>query len=351
MAGRISGRLHRHRGGGDPRPGLLDRIATRIVEIDGIVDEPQHYVGGYTAYRVDKQRRWERLLADYQVQEVARARLAEDIERTKNQSLSVELSTRNDVLRRYAKKVAAKAKARERRLTRQMQAASWIAEPATRPPLTLAFADGPAGCPDQVVLAADGLRLAAGGRTLLKDVDLRVRASERIVVSGSNGSGKTTLLRVLAGLDAPAGGSVDAPAGAVALLPQTHDEFRVSTSVVEFFRSRVPVYLDEAEALLRAHLFDDVQQRQPVRTLSAGEMRRLLLATIVNSRAWVLLLDEPTNFLDFDALDVLEEALGAYRGALVVVTHDGYLPASIGCDRSWRIESGQLRQVSTICQG
>jgi ATPase subunit of ABC transporter with duplicated ATPase domains len=348
---------------------MLDRVATRIVEIDGIHDEPQHYAGGYTEYRAEKQRRWERLLLDFEAQEKARVRLAADIERTKDQARSVEQSTRNDKLRRYAKKVAAKAKARERRLTRQMQATSWIAEPQTRPPLVLAFRHSTAAVPGtaavggplgfatggtaggggsaeagSTVLSAERITLSRGGRTLVLGLDLHVRPGERIVLTGANGTGKTTLLRALAGLDAPAAGHVRR-AGPVALLPQTHDELRLKTSVLHFFRSRVPVYVDEAEALLRAYLFDDDRQHQPLATLSAGELRRLLLATIVNGPADVILLDEPTNFLDFDALDVVEEALRAFDGALVVVTHDALLPKSIACDRHLVLADGRLHEA------
>jgi macrolide transport system ATP-binding/permease protein len=331
---------------------LLDRVATRIVEIDGIHDEPQHYAGAYTEYRLEKQRRWERLLLDFEAQEKSRVRLVADIERTKDQARSVEQSTRNDKLRRYAKKVAAKAKARERRLTRQMEATSWIAAPQTRPPLVLAFGDSTAAAPGSLVLTTGGLvlstervTLSRGGRTLVRGLDLQVRPGERIVLTGANGTGKTTLLRALAGLDEPAAGHVRR-GGPVALLPQTHDELRLRTSVLDFFRSRVPLYIDEAEALLRAYLFDDDQQRQPLATLSAGELRRLLLATIVNGPADVILLDEPTNFLDFDALDVVEEALRAFDGALVVVTHDAVLPKSIACDRHLVLADGHLHEAS-----
>jgi macrolide transport system ATP-binding/permease protein len=330
---------------------LLDRVATRIIEIDGIGGpdggaQPQFYDGGYTAYRAEKQRRWERRLLDFEAQEKARTRLAADIEATKGQALSTELTTRNDRLRRYAKKVAAKAKARERRLVRQMEAATWIAQPQTRPPLILAFRSAPADPasadgPAATVLAASSITITAGRRTLARNLDLHIRSGERLVLTGPNGSGKTTLLNTLAGVVEPASGEVTRH-GVVSLLPQTHDEFRLRVSVLDFFRSRVPVYVDEAEELLRAYLFDDDQQRQPLRTLSAGEVRRLLLATIVNSDADAILLDEPTNFLDFDGLDVVEEALRAYEGALLVVTHDAYLPKSIGCERHLVLSRGRL---------
>lgn len=128
----------------------------------------------------------------------------------------------------------------------------------------------------------------------------------------------------------------------MALLPQIHHDLAAGTTVLDFFRSRVPVYVDDAEELLRAYLFDDDQWHAPLATLSAGETRRLLLAVMVNSSAGVLLLDEPTNYLDFDALDVVEEALRAYRGTLVAVTHDSYFADRVGFDRRFAMTAGRL---------
>ena len=123
---------------------FLDATVTRIIELDGIHEQPQDYPGGgYTAYRAEKTRRWQRLLLDFEAQEKDRIRWEQDIELTKGQALGVETTVRSGVeaphLRRIAKKVAQKAKVRERRLRRQMESARWIAEPRTRPPLTLAF--------------------------------------------------------------------------------------------------------------------------------------------------------------------------------------------------------------------
>ncbi len=148
---------------------FLDRVVTTIVELDGIHDEPLVYAGNYTAYRIEKQRRWERLLLDFEAQEKARSRLAEDIERTRGQAESVERTVRRglgaDKQRRYAKKVARKAKARERRLRRQMQSTAWLAEPETRPVLSLAFAPAtPAGVPLRHPPARPAAGHLVGGR-------------------------------------------------------------------------------------------------------------------------------------------------------------------------------------------
>ncbi|MFI7545421.1 ABC-F family ATP-binding cassette domain-containing protein [Actinoplanes sp. NPDC049599] len=315
---------------------FLDATVTRIVELDGIHDEPQDYPGGgFTVYRAEKTRRWQRLLLDYEAQEKDRIRWEQDIELIKRQARSVETTVRSGIeaphLRRIAKKVAKKAKVRERRLRRQMESARWVAEPRTRPPLTLAFPADTAAA-GEVVLAVRDLTVKLGDRTVLDGVDLDLRRGDRVLITGRNGAGKTTLLRALAERGGPQ----------VAVLPQTSDGLRDATTVVDFFRSRVPVYAEDAERLLAGHQFGPDQWDATLRSLSAGELRRLLLAVMVNSPARILLLDEPTNFLDFDALEVVEQALRAFRGTLVTVTHDRYFAAAVGHDRTWHVADGRV---------
>ncbi|WP_433717068.1 ABC-F family ATP-binding cassette domain-containing protein [Actinoplanes sp. CA-051413] len=317
---------------------FLDAVVTHVVELDGIHEQPQDYPGcGYTAYRQEKARRWQRLLLDYEAQEKDRIRWEQDIERTKQQARFVETTVRSGVeaphLRRIAKKVAQKAKARERRLRRQMESARWIAEPRTRPPLTLAFPADERADRDRV-LAVHDLTVKLGDRTLLDGVDLDVRRGDRILITGRNGAGKTTLLRAIA----------EHTEVELAVLPQTSDGLRTGTTVLDFFRSRVPVYAEDAERLLAGHQFGPDQWGASLRSLSAGELRRLLLAVMVNSPARILLLDEPTNFLDFDALEVIEQALRAYRGTLLTVTHDRYFAGAVGHTRTWHVADGQVRQ-------
>ncbi|GAA0807389.1 ABC-F family ATP-binding cassette domain-containing protein [Spirilliplanes yamanashiensis] len=328
---------------------FLDAAVTRVVELDGIVPRVHDYPGGgWTHYRAEKARRTQRLLLDYEAQQKALARWRSDIERTKGQALHVETTVRSGVeaphLRRIAKKVAKKAKVRERRLERQIRSLRWIAEPRSRPALTLAF-PADAAAAEGTLLAGDGLTVRRGGRVLLDGADVRVEAGDRILVTGRNGAGKSTLLHVLAGRLAPDAGvlRVGAP---VELLPQTSDGLRTGVPVLEFFRSRVAVFAEDAERLLDAHLFGPEFWGAPVRTLSAGELRRLLLAVLVNLPASVLLLDEPTNHLDTDALDVVEEALRAFPGTLVTVTHDAYFAAAVGHTRRWRVENGVVREAA-----
>ncbi|MEQ4204595.1 ribosomal protection-like ABC-F family protein [Actinopolymorpha sp. B9G3] len=313
---------------------FLDASIDRIVELDILTDRAEFYEGGYSAYRAEKQRRRARLLADYEAQEKHRRRLAADIERTANQALRTELTTHNDKARRYAKKVAKKAKARERRLRREMLSARWIEHPQERPPLVLDLAATTP--PECTVLTLDGVAADRGNGLLWKDFSAVVRGGERILVTGENGTGKSTLLALLSGELAPAGGEI-ATTARIGVLPQVHDRLPLRMPVLDYLRREVPMYEEEAEHLLDSYLFDSSQFRRPLGTLSAGELRRLLLAALINGGQQVLLLDEPTNYLDFESLDVLEAAVAAFGGTTVTVSHDERFVQSLAPTQQWHL--------------
>ena len=184
----------------------------------------------------------------------------------------------------------------------------------------------------KLLIEAEGIGKSLGGRTLFQNLNLTLSPGVRMGLMGANGSGKTTLLKVLAGELAPDEGTI-----------RWADRLRI----VSFAQDR-GAHLDPGVSLRRTlcpegdsvifrgrpihvagwakrFLFRDDQLETPIARLSGGERARVMIARLMLAPADVLLLDEPTNDLDIPTLEVLEDSLLDFAGAMVVVSHDRYL--------------------------
>lgn len=169
-----------------------------------------------------------------------------------------------------------------------------------------------------------------GGKSLFKGLNFILTAGTRLGLVGPNGSGKTTLLRLLRGEVVPKSGEIRR---ADALTTVYFDQNRPLDLSLTLRRALAPdsdsvIYQDRVihvAAWAARFLFTGEQLNQPVERLSGGERARVLIAQLMLQPADVLLLDEPTNDLDIPTLEILEESLLEFRGALVLVTHDRYM--------------------------
>ncbi len=181
------------------------------------------------------------------------------------------------------------------------------------------------------LLVASGLTKSLGGRRLLDGLDLILQPAQRLGVVGANGSGKSTLLKLLAGeIEPDAGRFQTAKDLQVVYFDQAREHIDPAITLRRALAPEVDsvVYREREVHIVtwaRRFQFRDEQLDQPVGALSGGEQARVHIARLMLRPADILLLDEPTNDLDIPTLEVLEESLLDFPGALVLVSHDRYL--------------------------
>ncbi len=176
------------------------------------------------------------------------------------------------------------------------------------------------------VLHIEGLSKAFGKQTLFSDISMDIKRGEHVAIIGDNGTGKTTILKIINNLVEADNGKITLGANvSIGYYDQEHHVLHMDKTLFEEISDAYP-YLNNTEIrnTLAAFLFtgEDVYKR--VKDLSGGERGRLSLAKLMLSESNFLILDEPTNHLDIMSKEILEDALNAYEGTVLYVSHDRY---------------------------
>jgi len=194
----------------------------------------------------------------------------------------------------------------------------------------------------RVIFELEDGRIEVPGKVLLEHAELWLERGEHVALVGPNGTGKTTLIDTLAGQrPLPAGKLRTGHNIRLGYLSQHAENLGETGSVLDACQRATGLTPNKARALLGRFLFSGEEAQKPLAGLSGGERQRLSLAILVDSGANVLILDEPTNHLDVESREALEDALQAFDGSVLLVSHDRALLDAVGA-RTIAIEDGRL---------
>jgi ATP-binding cassette, subfamily F, member 3 len=305
---------------------MIDRVANEICELeDGKI---QVYPGNYSQFREMKRNRLERALELRELAEREFKKLKASAEEL------TQWARQND-------KFASRAEAMRRKVAQERARLDAEAMPVlTRRKIKVEF-EAERG--STLVLQADGAAKAYGERDVLRPFDLEIRHGERVGIVGGNGAGKTTLFRMALGQEKATAGSFRlGPSIVTGYYAQEHETLDPNQTPLDVIRRIKPVTEQQAISILSGMLFDRDDAMNRIGALSGGERSRLQIAILILKGANFLLLDEPTNNLDVGSVETLEEALLAFPGTILSISHDRFHLDRV-CTRIVEIDEGILR--------
>jgi macrolide transport system ATP-binding/permease protein len=323
---------------------FLNRSVNQIFEIDEHSHRLKQYEGNYDAYvqmKAGERAKWEE---DYERQQEEIKELRKRVRETARNVAHHRPPTDNDKTAynffggRVQNTISRGARAAEEQLRRIE------ADPIPKPPKLMQVSSFFNVKPLQadVVIRASKLTKCWGETCILDDVNFTVASYSRILLFGPNGAGKTTLLKILMGLEKCDNGEIRIVDSArIGYLPQD-PQMDLDKTVLETYRYGQVGYEGEFVGRLIGYgLFRLEDMQKKVGQLSIGQRRKLEIACLMAEGPNVLLLDEPTNYISLDVLEAFEEAIVAFPGPVIAVSHDRWFMQRFG-GKIWEMVGGKI---------
>ncbi|MBR2483407.1 MAG: ABC-F family ATP-binding cassette domain-containing protein [Oscillospiraceae bacterium] len=299
---------------------FLDRTVTRVIEL--VNGKPEFYSGNYSFYAVEKEKRFLEQLRRYEKEKAEIDRLNETVRKMHEHNTELLHKRAFSIEKRIERMRTTEKPTKDRKLKQQFASREFNGDEA---------------------LIMKGIAKGFGARTLFSGVEAKVTGGERIALVGDNGTGKSTLIRMLMGEEVPDEGRIRfGPAIRTAYLPQIiafeHPERSLVNTMLYEKKNMSP---QSARNRLAAYDFCGEDVFKSVEVLSGGEKSRLKLCMLMDEEVNFLILDEPTNHLDIASREWIEEAVEAYDGTLLFVSHDRYFINRFAT-RIWELSGGEI---------
>lgn len=285
---------------------FLDRSVTRVIEIEN--GKAEFYSGNYSFYAVEKERRYQERMKQYEKEQAKIAQLEKSAEQ----------------LRLWAFQGMDKTYRRAISMERRIERMRTTAKPTKARKMDARFTA--AEFHGDEVLGIRNLSKSFGAKKLFEGISLKVEGGERIALIGDNGTGKSTLIKMIMDETYPDSGRIRlGPQVKLAYLPQIiHFDHPDWNLVENMMAAKRGLSAQSARNRLAAYDFKGEDVLKPVSVLSGGEQSRLQLCMLMDDEINFLILDEPTNHLDMYSKEILEDAINSYEGTVLYISHDRY---------------------------
>jgi len=298
---------------------FLDNTVSKIIEIENKVSKT--YYGNYSSYIRQKEEEREQQLNAYKEQ----TKRINEMERSIRELREWAMRADNNKFFRRAASMQNKLEKMER-----------IEKPVVKQNMRLNITSGERS--GRIVVQATNLSKSFGDRIIFNKTDMLIQYGEKVAIIGPNGSGKSTFVKMLLGQLPVDFGELILGAGInMAYLPQNLTFEDEEMTILDYFREDIYILEGKAREYLAKFMFYGPNVFKKIKHLSGGERVRLRLAKLLYSDINLLIMDEPTNHLDMNSIESIEEAVTAFKGTVLLISHDRYFINKI-CSRVIAIE-------------